>query len=296
MAPEEREEIHAYCLHALIDYEIKVVTLNVWGMPYLLGGRRSERFAHIGTEIARLGAQVVCLQEMWDRATQAVLDKSRLRNQLGVEFMHGIPGGSGLCILTDLEVQEWELLESRATRGFERLVRKGALYARLRQPDGRFLDVYNVHLVSSSALMTEHSVEGVRDRQVSELQDWIEQRRKPGVSILVMGDLNISDASPQYQRLQALGDDTFTLCHGEGFRKSAATRGYTFDPTRNPWANSWISSPQRIPERLDYILAQPAAMQRLELASQTIWDVPSANGYFLSDHFGVTTTIRNIRL
>jgi endonuclease/exonuclease/phosphatase family metal-dependent hydrolase len=144
--------------------------------------------------------------------------------------------------------------------------------------------------------MTEHSVEGVRDRQVSELQDWIEQRRKPGVSILVMGDLNISDASPQYQRLQALGNDTFTLCHGEGFRKSAATRGYTFDPTRNPWANSWISSPQRIPERLDYILAQPAAMQRLELASQTIWDVPSANGYFLSDHFGVTTTIRNIRL
>jgi hypothetical protein len=68
------EELNRFCLSSLLEEEISVTTLNVWGVPLLLGGRCRERYRHIGRKLNARAADIVCLQEMWDRATRDIID------------------------------------------------------------------------------------------------------------------------------------------------------------------------------------------------------------------------------
>ncbi|XP_077863834.1 uncharacterized protein LOC144348224 [Saccoglossus kowalevskii] len=46
--------------------ELRVLTLNCWGIPYLnVSKLRSERIADIGEELAKRDLDIVCLQELW---------------------------------------------------------------------------------------------------------------------------------------------------------------------------------------------------------------------------------------
>lgn len=301
ISPHLRDELNRFCLSSLLEEEIAVITLNVWGMPLLLGGRCRERYRHIGKKLHTHAADIVCLQEMWDRATRDIVERAGYRRCLGEDTMHGIPGGSGLCILTNLEVVESQLLESTIRRGFERAVKKGALFSRLRSPDGGIIDVYNVHLASASAASLEDSVRETRDLQLSELREWIQMRRMNNSRILVVGDFNVDAQSPQYLRLSELGVDTFDASRSSAGHCPQSNAGFTFDPTINPWADSWISSPTRKPERLDYVLLDDRIRGRddsvrSEIVSSVVFNQQADQGYFLSDHFGVETILRRYEL
>jgi endonuclease/exonuclease/phosphatase family metal-dependent hydrolase len=301
ISPHQGEELNRFCLSSLLEEEISVTTLNVWGVPLLLGGRCRERYRHIGRKLNARAADIVCLQEMWDRATRDIIEQAGYRSCFGEETMHGIPGGSGLCTLTNWDVVESQLLESAIRRGLERTVRKGALFTRLRSPSGDLIDVYNVHLASASAASPEDSVREARDLQITELRDWIEARRIYGSRVLIVGDFNVDASSSQYLRLAELGVDTFDASRRGSGDCPRSNTGFTFDPTINPWANSWISSPTRQPERLDYVLLDDRRRERdgsdrSEILSSVVFNQQTDQGYFLSDHFGVETIFRRYEL
>lgn len=291
-----RATIRSQCLTALLDQMVRITTFNVWGMPFFLGGRCRQRYAHIGQKLAEQSSEIVCLQEMWEPATKEIALRARYKHSIGEDTMHGIPGGSGLCILTNFEVIESELLPSSHQWGLERAVKKGALFARLRSPNGAVLEVFNVHLVSASAAAPEDAARAIRERQLVELESWIEHRHTSGALTIVAGDFNVNDTSPQYTKLTSLGEDTFDSYRSASFTVKAPVRGFTFDPTVNPWANSWLSSPSREPERLDYILLRSGADHGAEVESSIVFNEPGDSGFFLSDHFGVKTTVRTYQL
>src|SRR3974390_2470199 len=51
--------------HSGEDFTLKLVTYNIWGLPWWLNGARPSRYAQIAHELERLDPDVILLQEAW---------------------------------------------------------------------------------------------------------------------------------------------------------------------------------------------------------------------------------------
>lgn len=292
--PDLVTEIIAALNGQIVAEQLSIATFNVWGMPWYLGGKDPHRYSQIGKNFVSLDFDIICLQEMWDQATAAIIAHAGYATVIHTPAIHKIPGGNGLCILSKYPATEWWSLEFATTLGVERAVKKGALYARLEYEPGRCIDVVNLHMLSSSKLLGERRATEARAHQIKELVEWITRRRHRQIPLIVAGDFNIRDTSWLYPQLAALGSDTFALCNRPFNHSDGKERGFTFDPTRNKRI-AWGTTPDGVPERLDYILLDTVIDSQLEIRSSLIFDEEEDNGRFLSDHFGVVTTMRRYR-
>ena len=277
--------------------EVSLLSLNVWGLPELLGDRRREerREARLCRELRALGADIVCLQEAWGDTRRRVLEQGGYRYQASPENGHGVINSSGLLTLSNYPIEASHFAPFTCRPGFERLARKGVLFTKVRLPCGRRLEVFNVHLCSEPErlqrlLVSRAQAIQVRDSQLDEVAALIPKLSTHSGIRVVLGDFNIAESQPQYLKLQRLfGTDIYRRRMGESplhdlcdARAEEERTGYTFDPLRNVFA----ARHHHARERLDYAWIETKAPAGFGFRADRLWvDDP------ISDHFGVLFSI-----
>jgi endonuclease/exonuclease/phosphatase family metal-dependent hydrolase len=258
---------------------LRFLTYNVWGLPRPLL-QKSSRFADIHRLLPSLRADVVALQETFDRRTR-VLDRIE-----GYSYLARGPKGrrlrqfnSGLLILSKHPIVAQHVVEFEGLcSGFDCLANKGMQHARIDVPGVGLIDVFNTH-------MNAFGAEDVRLEQVDLLAEFILRHSDPARRPIVMlGDYNYEPDSPSYRRMmERLGiRDT----HVEHVNRTPGLPdldrdGISSDPRRN--ANVPSSQP---PKRIDYVFTRSDGPRVRVDRSRLVFDAP-VNGQFLSDHFGV---------
>lgn len=138
-------------------------------------------------------------------------------------------------------------------------------WAQFTTPDGRPLDVYNVHL--------DHQSQPSRERSVALLRARVEAR-DPKAPAIVMGDFNAGEANPAIVAMREGGvfRDTFRTVHPDASPVGTFT-GFTFGQVRG--------------DKIDHVFVTDG------------WDVVDAaivrtdrGQRYPSDHFPVTATLR----
>ncbi|GAA2142155.1 RNA repair domain-containing protein [Streptomyces synnematoformans] len=215
--------------------------------------------------LAEADADVIALQEVEAGLLTLLMQAQWVRAgyTLGTD-----PGGedvpdSGLLLLSRLPVRE---------AGWHALGRHKAVTAVTVDTGTGPLVVATTHLSS------DHSDRGAALRRV-QLDRLAEGLGGVAGELVVVGDFNDGGAAPATR----LGlRDVWTEVHGPGDRTP------TFDPGGNPLAA--VSSLSGRAARLDRILLRPG---RLHAAGARLrGDTPTADGLYVSDHYGVTADLR----
>src|SRR5215813_2067308 len=58
--------VHAKMLHQTSASQLKIVSFNIWDLPYWFVKNRQQRILQIAAYLRRLDAEIICLQESFD--------------------------------------------------------------------------------------------------------------------------------------------------------------------------------------------------------------------------------------
>ena len=261
---------------------IRVLTLNVWGLPLGIARHSSARMRAIGEQFSRLDADLVALQEVWTAEARRQLREAG--EQAGyTEIWHRRPafGGSGLMILSRLPVQEIRFSPFRL-KGLPQRPQhadyyggKGFVEVTVDTEAGPLV-VINTHLHAGYRPSNEpDEYAGVRAAQAIQLAMGVRALSKP---VIALGDFNSDEAQPARQillGLSGLADVADELDH-------AQPTALSDHPYRNPPAEE---------SRIDLILARSGEQTELDPFSiQRVLDthfmIEGEKGSF-SDHAGL---------
>lgn len=233
-----------------MNRSLKVLTYNIHrGMsPF----RKRNVVEKIAALLARSGADIVCLQEVWSEEVGSELEAlaaghwaGRMYGRAAV-FEHGHQGNA---ILTRLAPTDWSHHHFEHHLGESR----GFVHARLALPEKRtgLLHVLSVHLGLT---------ESERTRQTGELLQYLHREVGPGESLIVAGDFN----------------DWRLRCHRR-FEKAGLSESHGRPPPTYPSWWPWF--------RLDRIYARGLEIHHSRVLSET-------RGIGLSDHLSVEGVVR----
>jgi endonuclease/exonuclease/phosphatase family metal-dependent hydrolase len=140
--------------------QIKVLTLNIWDIPFWFSTKRRERMRHLGPYLKEINPDIICLQEAFD-----VKHRELIHEALGKKNYHIVEEydetrrvllfkrfdlTGGLIIFSKFPIKENSFSHFRRPLRIafsERVGRKGFLQALLETPMGPLL-VVNTHLHS----------------------------------------------------------------------------------------------------------------------------------------------------
>lgn len=259
------------------------------------------RFQDVDVHSACAAPDILCMQELLSREAQQFFDgvgqdrfTSRFRDDNRIRFgARPTMRGSGLGIgarsaLTKTAMRSFP----SSTVGWDRLARKGALYAQLSFTAGVDVDLITVHLQAGR----EPGAVAVRAVQLRELEAFIASVGSPERPFIVCGDFNICgleqarDHLPYRSLTRAL----------EGFVDLGAAADLpTYDPHPERNALAYSLDPNAGVQRLDYIFLRPARDAGLLRCKglEVIFDKPlvkpaSSHGTaaWASDHYGLSAT------
>jgi endonuclease/exonuclease/phosphatase family metal-dependent hydrolase len=200
--------------------------------------------------------------------------------------------GTGLGICTKYVLKTSRLSNfGGASVGWDRLARKGVLYAQLVLEEGLLVDIVTTHMQAGHAA---HAV-NARMGQLEELVPLLAAVGSKDRALIVCGDFNIDglgaarELAP-YRRLAAVLD---------GFEDLGAVADLpTFEPNHNALANQF--EPGGSAQRIDYIFWRPALDQRVtHLRTERFFAQPTAAAHahhdpraWASDHSGLLATFQ----
>jgi len=262
--------------------ELKVLTLNTWGLLYI-SQDLNERMNAIAEELSKGTYDLVFLQEVWSarhynviRAkVEAVLPHSHY-------FLSGFLG-SGCAIFSKYPIADtlyhkyslngyfWDYLHCDWYAG------KGVAFAVVQHPNG-VIYTFNTHIHADDP--KENNCEGVsemRTLQCYQLAQFVNIMTRPGDAVIISGDMNHVPNS--------LGIETISLL-------ASVQDTYNIAPVRpaecftvNKEVNKYLPE-KEITSRLDYILVSDAfECKSCKLAMQRI---PDSDLHY-SDHDGYST-------
>jgi endonuclease/exonuclease/phosphatase family metal-dependent hydrolase len=262
----------------------------------------SKRLRDTGVISECASPDILCVQELLSRDAQEFFDgvgeghfTSRFRDDNRLRFGSSLTmRGSGLGIRARVPLTNRSLRTFLgAPVGWDRLARKGALYAQLGFPGGVSVDLVTAHLQAG------HDAGAVRVRaaQLVELKALVDSAGSASRPFVVCGDFNIdglgnarSDA--EYRSLTAALP---------GFQDLGAAADLpTFDPhpERNRLAHA--VEPDMSAQRIDYIFWRPARDPIVILsctATARFFDKPlgqtalrDGKSAWASDHYGLSAT------
>ncbi len=243
--------------------QLRVLTLNVWGLPEPVSTDLAGRMRRIGEAFPRLDADVVALQEVWTQGAREQLAAAGQRaGYVHVWHRSVALGGSGLMLLSRLALQNARF-EPYSLAGLPQRVQhadyyggKGFVQVEIVTPAGA-LRLFNTHLHARySAPQAPDEYRGQRSAQAVELAAAVREIREPAI---VLGDLNLSEGAPEYQILLGLSGLRDTAAELDSRRDTAGAD----DPTRAPGSSGG--------ERIDFVLARdgeqngaaPVALRRV---------------------------------
>ncbi len=240
---------------------MKILTLNTWQE---LGPWR-ERWEIIFKGLQEMKPDIVFFQEVFNPAWAAEIQK-----RSGYPAMAFPKEPGGLLTLSRFPVQQTECLTLKTkspTEDYSRYV----LFAELKTEKGP-LAVFNTHW--SWKLMESP----VRRAQAEEFLEFT--RQKAGkIPKAAGGDFNTVSWAPEIRKVREAGwTDTFAMLYPEA-------PGLTWENVNSYAAGANHPMPDR---RIDYIFTQEFREQ--PRSGRVVYNEPSAEGHFASDHYGVLIT------
>jgi endonuclease/exonuclease/phosphatase family metal-dependent hydrolase len=232
--------------------QLKIVSFNIWDLPYWFVKNRKQRILQIAEYLLRLDAEIVCLQESFDvhhrRLLHEHLGCDRYYASGGFEATRKAPLSvldttGGLVIFSKFPIiQDTFMPFNQFTPSLvERIGRKGVLEATIETPYG-IMQVFNIHLHKGQKFFA-HSI------RVKQLKSIIERMRAQRYwPIILAGDFNENALMEQKK--------FFTMLQSRGLTHFVAFESYDRMPSyrlNNPLVNNWID-PVKCSCRLDYIL------------------------------------------
>lgn len=254
----------------------------------------AHRFGHPKLRRTLEEADIVCFQEVFLSDVESFFDglghSHKQRDHNLSTFWPLTFGGSGLGIASRFPILDKLMRPFRKPHvGPERFARKGMLHARVHvggtQPFE--VDVVTTHLQAGYS----DGARRVRERQLSEIRDLVDEVGSADRAFVVCGDLNIDGLRPvrdtgEYAALTRTLADFFDL----GADDDHAT--FHPHPEVNPLAYRFEPAGAR--QRIDYVLFRPPRTQHVTAeACEIVLDRALDGGHtFASDHFGLRVVLR----
>lgn len=243
---------------------MKILTLNTWQER----GPWQKRWELIFKGLREYNADIVGFQEVFNMDWAQTVQKRSGYPHLAVSDEH-----SGLIFLSNWQITE-QACHIMATKSPSEDYLRYAFYVRV-ESDNEKIALFNTHL---SWRVDENDV---RMKQTMELADFVEQKAGD-LPAAIMGDFNMGPYTPPMVYLREMKQwiDTYA-----GINMGAM--GLTWD-YRNPYAEA--ERDKMAERRIDYIFIRErkGPLKRIR-ASKVVFDTPSGEGIFPSDHFGVLT-------
>lgn len=258
-----------------ISDDLAVLTYNVWGLPGILGTKRSERFSRLGSTLNAY--DVVTLQGAYSDEIETLKQSTGFNFHARINNSSLLKTNSGLYTLSKYPILKTEYFEFDHCSGTDCLTRKGILLTRVEHPKIGPVDIYSVNYQAGDSAKAK-DIRSQHDNR--ELQEMI-QRNKSSYPVIVMGDFEMVPAQTEYNDLMSRMPltDAFSKLHpNEG--------GYTLTPD-NPYQRN-----EGVPMRIDYIfLLKTDGIQITPLETRVAYTEP-VDGYVLSNHYGVSARLQ----
>ena len=187
---------------------LRVLTLNVWGLPLGIARHHDARMRAIGEGFATSGADVIALQEVWTGTARAVLAQAGERaGYSDLWHRRAAFGGSGLMVLSRLPIVRRQFVRYRLAGLPQRPQHadfyggKGFAHLDLETAEGP-VTLINTHLHAGYTQPgAEDEYRGVRAAQAIELAAYIRGLTTP---VVAAGDFNSSEGEDAYAILLGL--------------------------------------------------------------------------------------------
>jgi endonuclease/exonuclease/phosphatase family metal-dependent hydrolase len=262
---------------------LRCLTLNLWGAEPPL----AERMAMVGQGLRNYQPDVVGLQEVREIPGQLPNQAATLAQALGLQhvFAPATPfggGNEGLAILSRFPIAEHEVLELPHAEPSERRI---LLSARIENgASGAWVNTTHLNYRLTHGLQREDQVRAIETKLSARTSD------APQV---LMGDFNARPDADEIRFLRGLT----TLDGRRAYFQDAWQRlhpgeiGWTWARANPYTAKLAFLEPDR---RLDYIFVTPQRGDgRGTIHScHIVFDKPSADSVFASDHFGLLAEIQ----
>jgi endonuclease/exonuclease/phosphatase family metal-dependent hydrolase len=249
------------------------------------------RFLHQELFDACARPDVLCVQELMSGDAERFFDglgargfaaRFRDHNKLHLRTFTG--RGSGLGVGSRHPILRTELRTFAAGAvGWDRLARKGALYAEIMVENTYPLDVLTVHMQAGVG----PAAVAVRAAQLEDIADMIDELGSSSRPFVVCGDFNIDGLAPSRD-----GDEYRAM--------RAALRGFedlgafddlpTYEP--HPQANTLAhsSDPFGVPQRIDYLFFRAGGGVTFKSVDRFL-DRPLSGNVFASDHYALCASL-----
>jgi len=262
---------------------LRVLTLNCWGLPDAITAivyrkmkrtkpKRTERMKLIGKELENF--DVVCLQEMWMKEDQLMLQQ--MGKDAGLNYSHvyasGLINSAGLQIISRYPISEVHFHKYRVNGNILRVdhgdhhAGKGIGYAKIKLDENTTISVFNTHTIAAYSHDDIYHTD--RLSQVWELARFVQMTTAHDDSslVLVTGDFNCGPHSLEYQVFLKVSNlvDAYTFLHMD--------EGYTHEDLGDGK-----------PKKLDYIFFNKNKRWNLRTTEVTLKN----HVKFYSDHFGI---------
>lgn len=260
----------------------------------------AHRFGHPHLRRVLEEADVVCFQEVFLSDVESFFDGlvhgHKHRDHNLSTWWPPTFGGSGLGIASRFPILERLLRPFRRPHlGAERFARKGMLHARVHvagQAGGPpfEVDVMTTHLQAGYSTQARL----IRERQLREIRELVDEVGASGRAFVVCGDLNIDGLRPGRETGEyAALTRTLSDFHDVGADDDHAT--FHPHPEINALAHRFeAGSPQ---QRIDYVLFRAprdsgVSVETCELVLDRPLDAGGVSPTFASDHFGLRVVLR----
>ncbi len=181
---------------------IRVLTLNVWALPWPLSEQPDARMEAIGSQFGALEADVVAFQEAWSpSARRRLVEAGRRAGYTHLWSRPGSIGASGMLVLSRLPIVASHFVRF-ALCGFPQAVTHGDYYG------GKGIAVLTLDTPEGPvALLTTHLIPhygdyGPDDRylghRIAEVVEVAAELAKIDLPTIVVGDFNFSETEPEY--------------------------------------------------------------------------------------------------
>ncbi len=243
---------------------MKILTLNTWQER----GPWRDRWELIFKSLREYDADIVGFQEVFNMDWAKEIQVRSGYPYLAVSGEH-----SGLIFLSKFKSIEQECLVMKTRSPTEDYLRY-VFYVRFDTGEEK-LALFNTHL-SWKADENE-----IRLNQTHEIEAFV-QKKAENLPVVLLGDLNAGPDTPSVTYLR----ETLKWCDTFG-AKNPNDPGLTWD-YRNPYAEA--EREKMAERRIDYIFVRERTGPfKKILSSRLVFNEPSAEGVYSSDHFGVMT-------
>ncbi|KAH7914724.1 Endonuclease/exonuclease/phosphatase [Hygrophoropsis aurantiaca] len=304
----------------MTDTQIKVVSLNCWGLKYVSKDRH-ERIAAIAASLARSDYDIIALQEIWVEADYEHIRQSVAARLPHAKLFHSGALGAGLAILT-----KWPIIATSITPyslngepidafGGDWFVGKGAGSVTILHPILAQVQVFVTHLYAKGG---EEGPEYNRTHRLVNAWEFAKLAKTAaelGRHVIAMGDFNsIPTSLPMTIIRDHAGlNDAWAASHPHTPPPAAmispiegiVNYGVTADSPLNSYRDSKPSGSRIVRQyqgkRLDYVLYRPPVMglsntnipHLVCTHSEVVFtETIPGNSCSFSDHFGVEAILQ----